>query len=195
MPNLTASNLVRAIGQLPRGNRYNYVNPRTRGIIKIVNVIMPEGPITIKRWNPEQGETEQGVREESMSTEMIWRIANAFQLHQPINFDRVLGGSYNTRSVFEALLSYTPEFYFCYPGRYEIIADRTSIKRGHKHLAWYPDEPHALGVQIEKHTEIIISEMPTVDAVYDAIQMPEVPADAEIDPEIQRTHSLMQASL
>ena len=48
---------------------------------------------------------------------MIWRVANAISEGEPINFDRVLGGSYNTRSVLESLLASTPEFYYCYPGR------------------------------------------------------------------------------
>jgi hypothetical protein len=194
MSTLTAANLVSAIRQLPRNVRYNYVNPSTRGIIKIVRVDAPEGPIIIKRWNPSKGENEAVAEEESISTEMLWRVANSFRPNQPINLDRMLGGSYNTRSVVEALLAHTPEFYYAYPGRYEIIAERTTVRHGHKHLMWVPDDPHALGVMQQRNTDIIISELPSVDAVYEAILLPEA-EDSEIDPEIQRSHALMQASL
>ncbi len=103
---------------------------------------------------------------------MIWRIANAFSPNQPINFDRVLAGSYNTRSVLEALLAHTPQFHFCYPGRIETTGGNPVIKRGHKHLMWTPNEPHKKGVVREMKTEIVISEVPTLEAFYDALILP-----------------------
>lgn len=117
MATYTAYNLVRAISLLPRNVNYNYVNPRTSGLIHIENVILPAGPIQIRRWNPRKGETITGTSVESISSEMIWRIANAINVGEPINLDRILGGSYNTRSVLETLMALTPEFYYCYPGR------------------------------------------------------------------------------
>jgi type II restriction enzyme len=42
---------------------------------------------------------------------MLWRLANAIQEDAPINLDRVLGASYNSRSVIESLLAHTPQFY------------------------------------------------------------------------------------
>lgn len=44
MSKITAYNLVRAIGQLPRNVNYNYINPKTRGLIHIENVLLPAGP-------------------------------------------------------------------------------------------------------------------------------------------------------
>ena len=144
MPKLTASNLVYFINQLDKQQVYNYVNPNTRGLIRIEGVVLPEGPIRIKRWNPLAGQIEAKQKIESISSELIWRVANAFNKNQPINIDRILGASYNTRSVFEALLAHTPEFHFCYPGRIEDKAGYTTIKHGHKHLIWNPDQPHRL---------------------------------------------------
>ena len=126
----TAYNLVRSISQLPRNVNYNYVNPKTKGLIRIENVELPAGPIQIRRWNSTKGETPDKAKIESISSEMIWRVANAINEGDPINLDRILGGSYNTRSVLEALIALTPEFYFCYPGRIKDI-DRNSYAISH----------------------------------------------------------------
>ena len=101
---LTGYNLVSFINQLDKNRVYNYVNPSTRAQIRIMRVDLPGGPIIIKRWDPSKGETEAGAREASISKEMIWRVANALFDGQPINIDRILAGSYNTRSVLESLL-------------------------------------------------------------------------------------------
>ena len=55
MSKVTASDIVRAIGHLPRNRDYNYINPATRTKIVIVDVVQPEGPITIGRYNPTAG--------------------------------------------------------------------------------------------------------------------------------------------
>jgi type II restriction enzyme len=69
---------------------------------------------------------------------MIWRLANAIRQNQPINVDRILGASYNTRSVLEALIAHTPQFHFCYPGRIESVNSNEAVKKGHKHLISNP---------------------------------------------------------
>lgn len=195
MRKLSASNLVFAINQLDKNQVYNYVNPRTKGVIKIEGIDLSEGPIRIKRWNPSIGETEKTKRVESISSELIWRVANAFNPNQPINIDRVLGASYNTRSVLEALLAHTPEFYFCYPGRIEKIGGVTSIKHGHKHIMWKPELPHKLGVLTEIKTDIVISEIPATDAYYDALVLPDNYVHEELNIDIQRRHAQIQVAL
>ena len=57
MAKVTAYNLVRAINNLPKNVNYNYINPSTKGLIRIENVILPAGPIMIRRWNPNKGES------------------------------------------------------------------------------------------------------------------------------------------
>ncbi len=126
---LTASDIVAYIDQLPKNRTYTYINPKTKGIIKIVEVRKPEGPILFKRYNPNKGETLFMAKEESISSEMVWRVANSFFPNQPINIDRILGGSYNTRSVLETLIAHTPQFYYCYPGRIESIRSKSIIKK------------------------------------------------------------------
>ena len=197
MERYTAYNLVRAISQLPRNIHYNYVNPRTKELISIEDVHLPVGPITIRRWNPSKGENKLTARVESISSEMIWRIANAVTVGEPINFDRVLGGSYNTRSVLESLLAATPEFYYCYPGRIMDIDGRSTIERGHKHLIWLPDEPHQIGALFEKNVRnMAISEIPFQSVMYDNLELPETMiSGAGLDIDVIRRHTQIQIAL
>lgn len=195
MEKLTASNIVAFINQLDKKATYNYLNPRNKGVIQIVEAELPEGPIRIKRWDPSKGETAENKKVEPISTELIWRIANAFTVNQPINFDRVLGGSYNTRSVLEALLAHTPQFQFCYPGRIETTGGNPIIKKGHKHLMWTPDEPHKKGIIKETKTEIIISEVPNLEVFYDALVLSSESKSNDIDINVQRRHAQIQIAL
>jgi hypothetical protein len=195
MRKLSASNILYSISQLDRHQVYNYVSPKNRMLIRIVGIDLPEGPVRIKRWNPSNGETERDAEVESISTEMIWRIANAFNPSQPINIDRILGASYNTRSVLEALIANTSEFYYCYPGRIENKGGQTRIKRGHKHLIWMPDSPHPPGVALEVQTDIVISEIPVLDAFYDSLVLPDNFRSPEIDIDVQRRHAQIQIAL
>ncbi|HPJ03121.1 MAG TPA: hypothetical protein PKU80_09805 [Candidatus Limiplasma sp.] len=195
MQKVTGYNLVSAINQLPKGRDYNYINPSNHGLIRIVDVMLPEGPITIKRWNPSKGESPDTSKTESMSTEMIWRVANAIFEGQPLNVDRLLAASYNTRSVLESLIAYTPQFYFCYPGRVEDIAGHTHVEHGHKHIIWLPTEPHQNGVLLEKATDIVISEIPTSAVVYDNLLLPQDLDLRGMDIEVARRHTQIQIAL
>ena len=124
---------------------------------------------------------------------MLWRVASAFRPEVPINIDRLLGASYNTRSVLEALLAHTPEFYFAYPGRIETVSSSTEIKQGHKHLVWRPSHPHEPNIMQEADTEIVISEIPATEAVYEALTIPK--PNTEIDIDVQRRHAQIQIAL
>jgi len=195
MEKLTASNIVAFINQLDKKATYNYLNPENTGLIQIHEVQLPEGPIRIKRWNPVKGETAATKRPVPISPELIWRIANAFVPNQPINFDRVLGGSYNTRSVLETLLAHTPQFHYCYPGRIEITGGNTTIKQGHKHLMWLPDTPHEKGIVKEIKTDIVISEIPALEAFYEALVLPNETKIPDLDINVQRRHAQIQIAL
>ncbi len=190
-----ASNIVKAIGILPKNQLYEYINPRTAGKIEIVHIADPEGPIIIKRYDSTKGKTLKNAKEVSISVQMIWRIANALSPYQPINFDRVLGGSYNTRSVLESLLAHTPEFYYCFPGRIEMLSSTTKIQKGHKHLIWCPNEPHELGLIKQTKTDVVISEVPNIDIIYESLALPESKEKTKIDIELQRRHAQIQIAL
>lgn len=191
---ITASDFVHAIGRLPKNRSYNYINPKTRTKIIVVDVVYPEGPIRIKRYNPSSGKGIDEAKEYSISYEMLWRVANAFIPNYPLQIDRILGASYNTRAALETLLAHTPEFYFCYPGRIEIINSSSKIKQGHKHLMWCPDNPHEEGIMLEAETGIVISEIPSNELIYDSLMLPE-PIENEFDIEIKRRHAQIQLAL
>lgn len=186
---------MRAISQLPRNQDYHYIEPATRTQIIIEGVTLPEGPIVIKRYDPSKGQARADATRATISVQMIWRVANAVSAGIPINMDRVLGGSYNTRSALEVLIAHTPQFYYCYPGRIESTTSSTQIKTGHKHLMWLPDEPHAQGVVVRKDTEIVISEIPTVEAIYEALIVPDAVIEPGMDIAIARRHAQIQIAL
>lgn len=189
---LSASNLVRAISYLPRDRRYHYIHPSTKTIIEIQVVDLPDGPISIKRWNPANQKGYAAAKVESISTEMIARVANAFIPNQPLNLDRLLAASYNTRSAFEALLAHTPEFYYCYPGRLDSYSGK--VKKGHKHLIWLPNQPHEQGHMQEIETDVVITET-LLEARYDALEIPDNILNGEIDIEHVRQHARIQIAL
>jgi type II restriction enzyme len=199
MPRVTPAEIVRAIDQLPKNQAYTYIERATRTKIRIVNITSPHGPIRIKRYNPGQGKSPKDAKTESISAGMIRRVANAISEGMPLNLDRVLGGSYNTRSALETLLAHTPEFYFCYPGRIDISESSTQIKEGHKHIIWLPEEPHANAVLANKQVNnMTVSEIPTMQAVYEALVLPPItPEDPASAPtiEIQRRHAQIQVAL
>lgn len=197
MSKYTAYNLVRAINCLPRNVNYNYINPRTTGLIRIVNVELQAGPIYFKRWNPVKGETEANAAIESIASEMIWRVANAISEGDPINLDRILGASYNTRSVLETLIALTSEFYYCYPGRIKDIDGHSSIERGHKHIVWLPKTPHKSGILVEKQMpNMAISEIPVQSVTYDNLVLPsEMLVGGDMKINAIRRHTQIQIAL
>ena len=197
MGQFTAYNIAKAINSLPKGRNYNYIGRGTTGLIHIEDVGLPGGPIRIRRWDPNKGGSIRTARVESMSKEMLWRVANAISEGEPFNVDRLLAGSYNTRSVLESLLAYTPEFYYCYPGRIMDIGGSTTVEHGHKHLIWLPSEPHQQGLLVEKTTQNMeISEIPIRSVTYDSLELPsEMLAGSALDIEIARRHTQIQIAL
>lgn len=186
----TAADICRAIGALDPNRLYSYLNDSTHGEIQIVSVQAPDGPITVRRrrigkpWSQNQ----------NISSQMLWRVANALNSGIPVNVDRVLGASYNTRSVLEALLAHTPEIYTCMPGRLESLGGTVTVKRGHKHILFDPEHPHPLGVVVSRELgeNCVISETPTSETMYDVAPPP---ARRNMAPEVARRHSQIQVAL
>ncbi|MFD0930205.1 hypothetical protein ACFQ1T_10510 [Methylophilus glucosoxydans] len=187
---VTAGNLVKAIAKLPKDVRFNYVHSGTQTKVQVIRVQEPEGPIYIKRFKSDGSEDET-----SISKEMLWRAANAFVENVPVNFDRLFGASYNTRSALEALLAHTPEFYWCKPGRIELIHDSTEIKKGHKHLVWKPQEPHRNAIMMESKGVEAISELPLQFVTYDALVGFDSRPTDELPIEVKRRHLQIQIAL
>lgn len=190
---LTAGDLIRAVSDLPRNREYGYVSSRNRGRIVIGEIEQPEGPIYFQRYNPTQGESLSGAARETISRPMLWRLANALRSGVPVNLDHVFSGSYNTRSVLEALLAHTAQFYVCRPSRVEAHASIQTVRRGHKHLVWKPDAPHPLGEITTAETDIIISEQ-IVESVYEGFSL-SAGASAVAEIGAQRRHAQIQIAL
>lgn len=190
---LTTNELVRMLSDLPRNRDYRYVHTATRTQIRIVDIGLPEGPVTIRRYNPAKGQSANSVEDETISVAMLARLADAFVPDQPVNVDRLFGGSYNTRSALEALVAHTPQFYTSYPGRFDSYTGE--IKRGHKHLLWMPDEPHQQAVIVERDTDRVISERPPIELPLANLEVPDDLIEPEVDIDIQRQHARIQVAL
>lgn len=122
------------------------------------------------------------------SQEQAWLASKKLQ--------KVTTAESHTRSVLESLIGLTPQFHFCMPGRILIENSTTSIERGHKHLIWIPNEPHNQGVYSKKEINLTISEMPSVETIYEAVALPEAQgSNSEIDPELRRIHAQIQFAL
>ncbi|MBU3639640.1 restriction endonuclease [Polynucleobacter sp. AP-RePozz3-80-G7] len=186
--------MVKAIMGLPKDQWYEYISSTTRTQVRVVSSAGPEGPIIVERRNPTTGAHPTRA---TLSSAMIWRIANAYAPNIPINFDRVLAGSYNTRSLLEALLAHTPEFYWCTPGRIELINNSSEIKKGHKHIIWMPNTPHENGVLVESSvgSDQAISEIPTQTVTYDSLAITRQCLPAEMDIDVKRRHLQIQIAL
>lgn len=195
--NITVAEMVNLLSALPHGAEYPYINQATHTVVAIEDVIAPYGPIIIKRWDPTKGETRKAAEPQSISMAMMNRVSNAIVDGTPINIDRLLGASYNTRSALETLLCHTPPFYFCYPGRIELMQGKAKIKAGHKHIIYLPDDPHNINVLTEKKLEHLeINEIPSKNVVYNSLELPaNTPQNGKIDTSEKRIHSQMQMAL
>lgn len=192
---VTASNIVRAINNLPRDREYNYPNAATKGRIVIHRIVEPEGPIEFKRYDPNRGERPSDKKVETISAAMVSRLANAILEGKPVNVDRVFGASYNTRSVLEALLAHTPQFYMCKPGRIEQNGSNSRLKPGHKHMLFLPNEPHEPNKIFWKDVDLAISELAVPDVAYQGFAPDTLPVDREMNIEQQRRHAQIQIAL
>ena len=184
----TANDICRAINALDKHRHYGYHS----GEIRIVSVAMPEGPIRIQRRTSPAEKFKPAV---PISAQMLGRAARALESGLPVNLDRVLGASYNTRSVLESLLAHTPEIYTCHPGRQEMVGGRIKVRRGHKHIILC-DEPHPAGAIAERDLgeDYVICEVPSINMMYDVVPAPHA-RDEIKDLNVRRKHSQMQIAL
>lgn len=203
MSTISAYNIVRAIRNIPGlyNTDFNYINPENSGLFKVISIDGLDGPIKIKRWWPnhknKSKRTISNANTESISKGALWRISNALSEGEPLNVDRILGGSYNWRSVLETLIALTPQFYTCNPGRIENKGGRVSIKHGQKHLLWLPNTPHENGVITVKEThDMAVSEVPAKTIVYDSIVFPDSSLIGDgMDIDVMRRHTQIQVAL
>lgn len=190
---LTAANLVAAINRLSKDEWFEYLHQKSSASrVRVRSVTFPEGPIETIRRTADGEETIVKI-----TSAMLWRVANAIEEGYPFQIDRIVGASGNGRSLLEALLARTPEFYVCRPGRIERMGGVESVKRGHKHLIWLPKQPHALGSTAEHSTshDMVIVETPHT-IVYETVNIdPSHVIRSDDDLEGVRRHIQIQLSL
>jgi type II restriction enzyme len=126
---------------------------------------------------------------------MLWRIANAITPNLPINFDRIFGWKLQHQVGIGSLAGSYTRILLLLPRRIESISSSTEIKKGHKHLIYCPDKPHKNAKINEAKTEIVISEIPSAEAIYESLVLPEAQNNYEIDVDLKRRHAQMQIAL
>jgi type II restriction enzyme len=188
---MLARDLVKAINDLPRNREYHYVDAKNPGRIVLDEIRLPEGPIFFRRYNPKKGQALAKKRRESISTNLLWRVANAIEPNVPVNIDRGVAASYNSRSVLEALLASTPQFHMCKPDRITVLESTQDIRKGHKHLIWKPDAPHAAGDISWIDTGLVISER-RIETVYKPVEVATRTIREGETPEQSRRHVQIQ---
>lgn len=191
---VTAANLVHAIGKLPRDIHYQYADTSTPTKLIIERVDYPEGPVIVRRYGTRKNPDVANAQSVSLSSPMIWRLANAMVPGKPINLERVFGSSYNSRSALEALLLHTPEFYSTKLDRLEQKGTTKKVKSGHKHLLYLPDEPHENGVMGRKELDMQVSEV-SFDVIYEGVTLETTRAITGVDIEQERRHAQIQIAL
>lgn len=191
---VTAANLVHAIGKLPRDIHYQYADTSTPTRLIIERVQYPEGPVIVKRFGTKKNPDAANAQSVSLSSSMIWRLANAMVPGKPINLERVFGSSYNSRSALEALLLHTPQFYSTKLDRLEQKGTTKKVKSGHKHLLYLPDEPHENGVMGRKELDMQVSEV-SFDVIYEGVTLEATRAITGVDIEQERRHAQIQIAL
>lgn len=186
---LTASNLLKAISQLDQNINYDYPNQRTKTKFQILSAQRPEGPIKVLRTNAKGKQANVTI-----SSNALWRVANAIQSNEPFQIDRVVGASYNNRSLLEAILALTPEFNLVKVQRIEFRSESHRVKEGHKHLVWQPLAPHKKGVFQWIDHSFCITES-TVDNAYEVLALPDQISDQKCPVDLLRRHAQIQFAL
>ncbi|MDR6264907.1 hypothetical protein [Roseobacter sp. N2S] len=191
---VTAANLIHAIGKLPREIHYQYADTSTPTRLIIERIDYPEGPVIVRRYGTKKNPDAANAQSVSLSSSMIWRLANAIVPGKPINLERVFGSSYNSRSALEALLLHTPEFYTTKLDRLEQKGTTKKVRSGHKHLLYLPDEPHENGVMGRKELDMQVSEV-SFDVIYEGVTLETTRAITGVNIEQERRHAQIQIAL
>jgi type II restriction enzyme len=191
MPKLKPSDLVKEIARLGINKTYGYYTGRTK--IKITEIIAPEGPINFIRWDSR--ESENTATSGSISIKQLSTAASVFsgKPNYPIHFDRLFSAGGNSRSAFESLLAYTPQFFICYPQRTNPYT--SSLEKKLKHIMWCPSDKHEIGNIGQKEYEQVISEI-EFDTDFEKISVTEEMLNEEFDSiAAKKTHTQIQVAL
>ena len=139
---LTVNHLIELFKEIPLGVSYDYVS----GIgnkARLVSVDETGGRVRMERISKD-GSVDKTTY---LNTENLNALATKIKENTPITIDFALGNNGNTRSVFEAILIRTSEFYKC-------------MIKNSKHMVWIPSKKHKAG----ELCEIRLDEIPNFES-------------------------------
>lgn len=134
---LTVNHLIELFKEIPLGFSYDYVSGNGN---KARLVSIDEGG---KRIQMERITKDGSIDKTAyLNPDNLNTLANKIKENTPITIDFALGNNGNTRSVFEAILIRTSEFYKC-------------VINNSKHMVWIPSKKHNAGELLEIKQEDI----------------------------------------
>ncbi len=136
---ITIEHLVELVNKLDKELTYSYIIDSNPNKIKFVNSDSITGPLRFLRIK--NNETDHIT----VTTENLNRLINGINENMPFNIDSIINASGSWRSLFEAILANTSEFYHC-------------KINGIKHIVWIPSSPHEIGSLYE----INITDIPEI---------------------------------
>ena len=168
MNNITVEHLLELVSQITPGSTYDYARPGANKA-RLISVDFASTKIQMARVTEDGTLTQSSVASDSLNT-----LASRITEDTPISIDEALLNGGNQRSVIEALLLRTAEFYSCKVGR-------------NKNIVWVPSQPHKVG----EHLEINLSDLhpdnsddcflDDISALFAAYLKNEGKSDATID--------------
>lgn len=134
---LTVNHLIELFKEIPLGFSYDYVSGNGN---KARLLSIDEGG---KRIQMERITKDGSIDKTAyLNLDNLNTLANKIKENTPITIDFALGNNGNTRSVFEAILIRTSEFYKC-------------VINNSKHMVWIPSKKHNAGELLEIKQEDI----------------------------------------
>ena len=126
---LTVDYLLDILDEVAKYTEFDYVKPGASKV-KLLSVNKSMESVSLQRVTGRETENAK------ISRETLSILANSITENEPFSIESVLKGSGNKRSVYEAILARTSEFYKCTVGRI-------------KHLVWVPSRKHSVNELVE----------------------------------------------
>ena len=137
---LTVAHLLDLIDSLPKSVDFDYVKPG-KNKARLISVDKNMYRVEMARIDI----ATQSATSSFLTEDNLQKLADSIVENQPFSIDKIFNNGGNTRSVWEAIIANTTEFYKCMVGK-------------NKNLVWMPTLQHEIGKIVEKNiTEIPVS--------------------------------------
>ena len=138
---LTVDYLLNLLDEVTKNVEFDYVKPGSSKV-KLLSVNHSLKTVSLQRV------TGSNYENANISKDTLSILANSISENIPFSIESVLKGSGNKRSVYEAILARTSDFYKCTVGRI-------------KHLVWVPSQRH----QVDKLVVISLDELQKISGM------------------------------